>query len=121
MEFVEGEDLSQRTARGPIPIDDALSIAKQIAEALEDVCSHEPSEGIVFDPVAQKNRAVIHRLHAGLNPATPAASTDVSTTPLRRGRFRGFGDNRELRLVPSRPDLSDRVQNLLLRDALQVG
>ena len=27
-----------------------------------------------------------------LNPATPAATTDVSTTPLRR-RFGGFGDN----------------------------
>ena len=32
MELVEGEDLSQRIARGPIPIDEALSIAKQIAE-----------------------------------------------------------------------------------------
>ena len=35
MELVEGEDLSQRIARGPIPIDEALPIARQIAEALE--------------------------------------------------------------------------------------
>ncbi len=35
MELVEGEDLSQRIARGVIPIDEALPIAKQIAEALE--------------------------------------------------------------------------------------
>jgi eukaryotic-like serine/threonine-protein kinase len=35
MELVEGEDLSQRIAGGPIPIDEALPIAKQIAEALE--------------------------------------------------------------------------------------
>src|SRR5215510_999397 len=35
MELVEGEDLSQRIARGPIPLDEALPIAKQIAEALE--------------------------------------------------------------------------------------
>ena len=35
MELVEGDDLSQRLARGPIPLDDALPIARQIAEALE--------------------------------------------------------------------------------------
>ena len=35
MELVEGEDLSQRIARGAVPIDEALPIAKQIAEALE--------------------------------------------------------------------------------------
>jgi eukaryotic-like serine/threonine-protein kinase len=35
MELVEGDDLSQRIARGAIPIDEALPIAKQIAEALE--------------------------------------------------------------------------------------
>src|SRR5213595_1513819 len=35
MELVAGEDLSDRIARRPIPIDEALAIAKQIAEALE--------------------------------------------------------------------------------------
>jgi serine/threonine protein kinase/Tol biopolymer transport system component len=35
MELVDGDDLSQRISRGPIPIDEALLIAKQIAEALE--------------------------------------------------------------------------------------
>lgn len=39
MELVDGEDLSERLARGPIPIDEALPIAKQIAEALE--AAHE--------------------------------------------------------------------------------
>jgi eukaryotic-like serine/threonine-protein kinase len=39
MELVEGDDLSQRIARGTIPIDEALPIAKQIAEALE--AAHE--------------------------------------------------------------------------------
>src|SRR5216110_661899 len=34
MEFIEGQDLSQRIARGAIPIDEALPIARQIAEAL---------------------------------------------------------------------------------------
>src|ERR1044071_4358464 len=39
MELVEGETLADRIARGPIPIDEALAIAKQIAEALE--AAHE--------------------------------------------------------------------------------
>jgi hypothetical protein len=43
MELVEGEDLSRTIARAAIPVDEALVIAKQIAEALE--AAHE--EGIV--------------------------------------------------------------------------
>ena len=39
MELVEGDDLSQRIARGPIPLDEAVPIARQIAEALE--AAHE--------------------------------------------------------------------------------
>jgi eukaryotic-like serine/threonine-protein kinase len=39
MELVEGEDLAARIARGPMPPDEALPIAKQIAEALE--AAHE--------------------------------------------------------------------------------
>jgi hypothetical protein len=35
MELVEGETLADRIARGPIPLDEALPIAKQVAEALE--------------------------------------------------------------------------------------
>src|SRR4029078_10681021 len=39
MELVEGEDLSQPIARGAIPLDEALPLARQIAEALE--AAHE--------------------------------------------------------------------------------
>jgi serine/threonine protein kinase len=39
MELVEGEDLAQRIVRGAMPLDEALPIAKQIAEALE--AAHE--------------------------------------------------------------------------------
>ena len=35
MELVDGEDLSEIIARGPVPVDDALQMARQIAEALE--------------------------------------------------------------------------------------
>src|SRR5882672_9110413 len=35
LELVEGETLAERIKRGPIPIDEALSIAKSICEALE--------------------------------------------------------------------------------------
>ncbi len=41
LELVEGEDLSARIARGPMPIAEALPIARQISEALE--AAHEKS------------------------------------------------------------------------------
>ncbi|HYN41853.1 MAG TPA: serine/threonine-protein kinase, partial [Thermoanaerobaculia bacterium] len=36
MELVPGEDLSERLARCPLPVDEALAVARQIAEALEE-------------------------------------------------------------------------------------
>ncbi len=39
LELVEGPTLAERIAQGAIPVDEALSIAKQIAEALE--AAHE--------------------------------------------------------------------------------
>jgi eukaryotic-like serine/threonine-protein kinase len=51
MELVEGEDLSQRIGRGAIPLDEALPIAKQIAEALE--AAHE--QGIIHRDLKPAN------------------------------------------------------------------
>jgi serine/threonine protein kinase len=43
MELVEGEDLAELLKRGPVPVDEALEIARQVAGALEE--AHE--KGIV--------------------------------------------------------------------------
>jgi len=60
MELVEGEDLSQRTGHGPMPLDEALPIAKQIAEALE--AAHE--QGIIHRDLKPANIKV--RLAIGI-------------------------------------------------------
>ena len=51
MELVEGEDLAERIARGPIPLADALPLAAQIAEALE--AAHE--QGIIHRDLKPAN------------------------------------------------------------------
>jgi serine/threonine protein kinase len=66
MELVEGDDLARRIARGAIPLDEALPIAKQIAEALEAAHEH----------------GIIHR---DLKPA------NVKVTPQGRVKVLDFG------------------------------
>lgn len=51
MELVEGEDLGQRIARGPMPQSEALQVARQIAEALE--AAHE--QGIIHRDLKPAN------------------------------------------------------------------
>src|SRR6516225_3502244 len=51
MELVEGPTLADRIAKGPIPLDEALPIAKQIAEALE--AAHE--QGIIHRDLKPAN------------------------------------------------------------------
>ena len=51
MELVEGEDLSTHISRGPLPLADALTIAQQIADALE--AAHE--QGIVHRDLKPAN------------------------------------------------------------------
>src|SRR3954451_13705492 len=51
MELVEGDDLSQRLARGAIPVGEALPIASQIADAVE--AAHE--QGIIHRDLKPAN------------------------------------------------------------------
>src|SRR5262245_53200234 len=83
MELVEGEDLSQRIARGPIPIDDALPIAKQIVEALE--AAHE--QGIIHRDLKPANVKVrsdgtVKVLDFGLAKLAEAGPTTAGLSPL---------------------------------------
>jgi serine/threonine protein kinase len=66
MECVEGEDLAQRMARGPIELHDAVPIARQIAEGLE--AAHE--------------RGFVHR---DLKPANIKLSADGAVKVLDFG------------------------------------
>src|SRR6266852_6522118 len=82
MELVEGDDLSQRIARGAIPLAEALPIAQQIADALE--AAHE--QGIIHRDLKPANikvreNGVVKVLDFGLAKAmepTGAASSNVS-------------------------------------------
>jgi eukaryotic-like serine/threonine-protein kinase len=51
MELVEGDDLAQRIDKGAIPLDEALAIAKQTAEALE--AAHD--QGIIHRDLKPAN------------------------------------------------------------------
>src|SRR5215216_2609057 len=81
MELVEGPTLADRIAQGAIPIDEALPIAGQIAEALE--AAHE--QGII---------------HRDLKPANIKVRTDGTVKVL------DFGLAKALDPVGSRPDVS---------------
>ncbi|MCI0603564.1 serine/threonine-protein kinase [bacterium] len=71
LEFVDGEDLAERLKRGPIPLDESLAIAKQIADGLE--AAHE--------------KGVIHR---DLKPANIKVSKSGITKILDFGLAKAF-------------------------------
>jgi len=84
MELVEGPTLADRIRQGPIPVEEALRIAKQVCDALE--YAHE--RGIVHRDLKPANVKVtaddaVKVLDFGLAKALEgdAASIDISTSP----------------------------------------
>ena len=74
MELVEGDDLSDRIARGPLPYGEAVALARQIAEALE--AAHE--QAVVHRDLKPSNIKVrpdgtVKVLDFGLAKAAPGA------------------------------------------------
>jgi serine/threonine-protein kinase len=78
MELAEGQTLAERIARGPIPVDEAMKIARQIAEALE--AAHE--------------KGIIHR---DLKPANIKVTMDGKVKVL------DFGLAKAMESVPNSP------------------
>jgi eukaryotic-like serine/threonine-protein kinase len=76
LELIEGETLADRIARGPIPVEEALDIAKYICEALE--AAHEKS--------------IIHR---DIKPA------NVKITPEGKVKVLDFGLAKAMDVVPT--------------------
>ena len=96
MELVPGDDLSALVARGPMPLADALPIAKQIADALE--AAHD--QGIIhrdLKPANVKVRAdgTVKILDFGLAKALTqergAGSGEVSNSPTLTARATQMG------------------------------
>ncbi len=98
LELVEGPTLADRLAHGPIPVDEALPIAKQIAEALE--AAHEA--GVIHRDLKPANIKVredgtVKVLDFGL-----AKALDTTPSGDRRGR-RGGSNIVYRRLVTTWP------------------
>ncbi len=87
MELVEGEDLSERIARGAIPLEEALPIALQIAEALE--AAHE--------------KGIIHR---DLKPANIKITPEGNVKVLDFGLAKALEQERTPKEIANSPTLT---------------
>jgi serine/threonine-protein kinase len=104
LELVEGQTLADRLKAGPIPVEEALKLALQIAEALE--AAHE--------------KGVIHR---DLKPANIKVTPDGKVKVLDFGLAKAFaGEQSDLNLANS-PTLSDAAtqQGVILGTAAYMS
>jgi hypothetical protein len=86
LELVEGETLAERIASGPMPVRDAVTVAIQLADALD--AAHE--KGIVHRDLKPANIKVsadlaVKVLDFGLATASIAGGTDVTRAPTSGG------------------------------------
>ena len=100
LELVEGENLAERLKRGPIPVGEALDIARQIAQALEE--AHE--KGIVHRDLKPANVKVtpdgkVKVLDFGLAKAWEGDPATGSSSDLSQ-------DRKSTRLNSSHTDIS---------------
>jgi serine/threonine protein kinase/Tol biopolymer transport system component len=102
MELVEGETLQERLRRGAIPVDEALGIAKQIAEALE--AAHE--------------KGIIHR---DLKPANIKVSSDGKVKVLDFGLAKAFQEQRVTTLSNSPTLLNASMPGVILGTAAYMS
>ena len=86
LELVEGPTLADRIAQGPIPIEEALPVAKQIAEALE--AAHE--QGIIHRDLKPANiklrpdgtvKVLDFGLAKAIEPSAAVAASELSMSP----------------------------------------
>ncbi len=87
LELVEGDTLSDRIKAGPIPVEESLKLALQIAEALE--AAHE--------------RGVIHR---DLKPSNIKVTPDGKIKVLDFGLAKAFAGDQEEMILSDSPTLS---------------
>src|SRR5438105_8682475 len=102
LELVEGETLADRLQRGPIPIDEALNIAKHICEALE--AAHE--------------KGVIHR---DLKPANIKITPDGKVKVLDFGLAKAFQEQLETTVSNSPTLLNPSVPGMILGTAAYMS
>ena len=75
MEYVEGENLADRIGRGPLPVRDAVDVAAQLADALDDAHAHYIiHRDIKSANLIQTRRGLVKVLDFGLAKLTVPSS-----------------------------------------------